>query len=242
MKNQHAVPSLICRARSCAPWVLGLALCVRAPTAEAQERPWSTQRTLEYQADDGGRATDPQDPDLVRAGVHPTLDEALARAVTTERHSAADLDGDGRIDLLLVVTPRRDPYPFNRAPGLVLARAVAGGWSATVVARRWQPEREANDSSDRYAWMPPVVGRQGALLVIDDQNNVSHDPHDYYEHAVSFVRVDRAGRLWQVGGAGWTDGAASELPCRASRFRFVGAWSVRGDARECRPLRLEPRR
>lgn len=238
----HARASIVRVVRVCAPWQIGLALCVRAATAEAQERPWTTERAPAYEGDEGERATDPQDPDLVRAGVHATLDEALAAGVTSTRHGAVDFDGDGRVDLVLVVTPRRDFYPFNRAPGLVVARAVAGGWSATVVARRWQADGGEYPTSDRYVWMPPVVGRPGALLAVDERHFVSHDPNDYFNHEVSFLRVDRAGRLWRVGETYWTEGLADTPQCRAQRYRFMGAWSVQGVGRDCRPMRLEPRR
>lgn len=235
-----------CVARSTADrvaWLAGLALCVHTTTTEAQERPWRATARESYHDDQVHTTdTDARDPDLVRAGAYPTLDEALARGVTTERHGEADFDGDGRTDLVLLVTPSRDPYPFNQAPGLVVARHTAAGWSATVVARRWQSERTRDSMSDRYAWMPPVVGAREALLVVDAMNFVSHDPHDYYEHGVSFVRIDREGRLWEVGQTGWTGGAHSEPQCYARRYRFVGAGIVRGDGPGCGSIRLARRR
>jgi hypothetical protein len=236
MKNLRPSPG---RARR-APWLAGLALCVRATTPFAQERPWSTTDDVYEVSVRRPCPTDAHDPDLVRAGERPTLADALAHGVTVERHGAADFDGDGRVDLTLVVTPRRDPYPFNHSPGLVLALARAGGWSAVVVARRCQRERDPDPWSGRYAWAPAVVGSRAALLALDDQTLESRDGA-YYEHQVTFLRVDRAGRLWLVGATSRTEGHMPHGQCHALRYRFVGPWAVRGNARECRTIHLEAR-
>jgi len=71
--------------------------------------------------------------------------------------------------------------------------------------------------------MPPVVGRPGALLAVDEHHFVSHDPNDYRNHEVSFLRVDRAGRVWLVGGTYWTEWIADAPQCDARQYRFVGA-------------------
>ncbi len=243
MMNRPAAPRSAPHARAYLPWLMGLAWCVRTATAEAQPERWQARR----QESTGCRnvpheaPTDAEDPDLVRAGVHPTLEGALAAGATAAHAGSADFDGDGRVDRMLVVTPRRDPYPYNHAPGLVLARAVVGGWRAAVVARDWQPWRTRAGADVDFRWMPPVVGRRGALLVVDDRRRVEEASLGYDEHHVSFVRVDRDGALWYVGGDRWTEGVMHEEVCSPRRYRFAGAWSVRGDARECRPIQLEPR-
>lgn len=221
--------------------LLGLALCVHASTSEAQARAWAPWggHTYDRESERHEIAADPEDPDLVRAGVFATLAEALAEGATMVSHGEADVDGDGRVDRMLVVTPRRDPYPFNQASGLVLARSLAGGWRVTVVARGTMRDPASDYGADRCVWMPPVVGRQGALLVVDVQEFVSHDPHDYFVHGATFLRVDPAGRLWEVGRQRASEDGSQDARCFATRYRYVGDGVVRGDGYGCRPIRLE---
>lgn len=221
--------------------LVGLALCVHASTSAAQARAWAPWggHTYDRESQRHEIVADSDDPDLVRAGVFPTLAEALAEGATMELSGEADVDGDGRVDRMLVVAPRRDPYPFNQASGLVLARSLAGGWRATVVARGTLRDPAWDHGTDRCVWMPPVVGPQGALLVVDVQEFVSRDSHEDFVHGVTFLRGDPAGRLWEVGRENASEGGSQDARCFAQRYRFVGDGVVRGDGHGCRSIRLE---
>ena len=219
----------------------GLAVCLSAHTALAVERPWS-EVVAERQADREvlrGDHTLASDPDLVRAGVHPTLEASLAAGATATRFAELDVDRDGRRDALLVVTPSRDPYPYNRAPGLVVAHAVARGWTSQVIVRRWQSEEAAEPSADRSSWFAPVVGARETVLVIRDERYVSHDPHDYYDDTYVFLRVDREGGVWWLGSM--SDSWWQPDHCMPRRFRMVRDRVLRAEGMRSVSVRLEER-
>jgi hypothetical protein len=219
----------------------GLAVCLTANTALAVERPWR-EVVAERQADREvlrGDHTLAADPDLVRAGVYPTLEDSLAAGATATRFAEVDVDRDGRLDALLVVTPSRDPYPYNRAPGLVVAHAVNRGWMSTVIVRRWQSEEAAEPSADCSSWFAPVVGARETVLVLRDERYVSHDPHDYFDVTYVFLRVDREGGVWWLGHM--SDSWWQPDHCEPRRFRMVRDRVLRGEGMRSVSVRLEAR-
>lgn len=74
------------------------------------------------------------DPDLLRAGIHPTPTAALAPGARVLRFAAVDLDARHE-GLVMAVAPRDDPAPENEHPGAVLLVRDARGWRATVLFR-----------------------------------------------------------------------------------------------------------
>lgn len=109
------------------------------------------------------------DPEVVRAGVFAERDATLAQGATATVSATLDVDGDGRDDELLVVTPPSHPDELAPNPALVLARHVANGWSAEVVERN-------NDVVNTFVWRAPLR-LDGVVFLVVESVEVDRDEH-----------------------------------------------------------------
>lgn len=149
----------------------------------------------------------PDDPDIVRAGDHATLTDALAPGARVLRQEPVDVD-DPVTALALEIAPREDPAPQNENRAVVLAVHDAQGWQATVVARAPPPP----PWSEEDAAEPPVWrvlregGRRRLVLLFRDmshcENGSGHGHHG--------LRQDAAVRLTVRGAEVRADGHCTQ--------------------------------
>ncbi len=106
---------------------------------------------------------------MVRAGVFADRDATLAQGATATVSATLDVDGDGRDDELLVVTPPSPPEESTSNPALVLARHVANGWTSEVVERN-------NDVVTTFEWRAPLrLG--GVVFLVVESVEVDREEH-----------------------------------------------------------------
>jgi hypothetical protein len=187
-------------------WCIGLAACLVGRSAVAQVA-WPT-------GDDRPHA-DPYDPDLVRTGVFPHADEALAEGARPTLLGTGDVDGDGRADDLLVVRPRLTPYPFDRRAGMVVRLHRADGYRAEVIARGIHdapPPRERSFPEDwgpLFTTLPPLIFGPRMFPVLVEHRYHDRDPHGWWESALIVLHAPPS-----AGGAfslTWFEGSVRRL-------------------------------
>lgn len=169
-------------------WCIGLAACLLGRSAAAQVA-WPV-------VDDQPRPhADPHDPDLVRAGVFPNADEALAEGARPTLLGTGDVDGDGRADDLLVVRPRLTPYPYDQRAGMVLRLHVAAGYRAEVIARGVVEDPPFSDRSMPADWgpmfttRPPVIFGRRMFPVLVEHRYHDRDPNGWWESTLIMLRA-----------------------------------------------------
>lgn len=168
---------------------MGLAAWLLGHGAAAQDRTWDEALSSAgpHWRHDNPRAR-ADDPDLVRPGDHPTWRETLAEGATATSQGALDLDGDGVAERLLTVTPRADPYPYNRVPGVVLVRHVRAGFRAFVLLR------EQEEAWWRLAWW-----RGRPVFMIEWAWSEGHASDGFIHYTARYLfRLGRDGVLRRV--------------------------------------------
>lgn len=171
------------RSRRPRTWALALTLWSLGRTAQAQDGAWFVASRV--RADD---------PDLVRAGLHPVPSAALAEGAQVLHTATVEVD-DAHEALVMQVSPREDPSPMNVHSGTVLLLREPCGWRATVLMRE-EPEPRS-DSSVGDGWRV-VLERGHRVLVLRHvlttpcENASGHGHHTY--------RQDRALRVYLAAG------------------------------------------
>ncbi len=187
-------------------WCIGLAACLVGRSAVAQ---------LAWPTEDERPHTPPYDPDLVRAGVHPNADEALAEGARPTLLGTGDVDGDGRADDLLVVRPRLTPYPFDQRAGMVLRLHRADGYRAEVVARGIRDAPPPHDHTlpedwgPLYTTLPPLIFGRRMFPVLVEHRYHDRDPRGWWESTLIVLNAppSAGGAFWLV----WFEGSLRRL-------------------------------
>lgn len=155
------------------------------------------------------------DPDLVRAGIHPTPAAALAPGAQVLQFAAVDLDARHE-GLVMAVAPQEDPSPENDRPGTVLAVRDARGWRATVLFRESPQDPAGVSSISDVGWDVVTLHGRRALVLRHTTNDLCENSSGGGHH---FIHVQRATLLR------WTDGVRFTLCAREEDEEIgAGAW------------------